>query len=161
MPVTFYNKTEAMEYARQKQAEGWSIDICGGERGDFKYVVTLGKKGKRPKKGSSFSPYISREEVYTSETINHMLQRLEESNAKKLRTKASIIKKAKAAFKKEGFDKVKVKIERINDRDGTIDAQVSSDGKKVIFQIHPIHQYTTSGNFMATLQHEINHMKEG
>jgi hypothetical protein len=161
MPVTFYNKAEAMEYARQKQAEGFAIDICGGEKGDYKYVVTLHRKVKRPKKGSAFSPYITREEVYSPETNNSMLKRLEASSAKRLCTKADIIKRAKVMFKRHGFTKIDIKIEKINDRDGMSDAQVSSDGGKVTLRIHPIHQYTTTGNLNGTLQHEINHLKEG
>lgn len=160
MPVTFYNKTEAMEYARQKQAEGWSIDICGGKKGDYKYIVTLHRKIKRPKKGSAFSPYISREEIYSRETNNHMLKRLEESRAKKLRTRKEIEKKVKVAFGKYGFGKVKVEIRKIGDRDGMSDAEISNKDGKVTLVIHPIHQYTTAGNFKATLEHEISHLRE-
>ncbi len=160
MSVTFYKKAEAMEYARQKQAEGFAIDICGGQKGNYGYIVTLHRKTKRPKKGSAFSPYISREEVYSEETNNSMLKRLQESNAKKLRTKEQITKEAKKRFAKYGFNRMNVQIKEVGDRDGMSDAQFSSDGKKITLMIHPIHQYTTSGNFKATLEHEINHLKE-
>lgn len=41
------------------------------------------------------------------------------------------------------------------------DAEIKSENGIVALLIHPIHQYTTSGNFKATLEHEINHSKEG
>jgi len=160
MSITFHDKTEAMEYAAKKQAEGYSIDICGGERGNYGYIVTIGRKVKRPKKGSAFSPYITREEVYTKETNNHMLERIERTKAKKLRTKVQITKEAKKLFLKKGFKKVKVEIRKIGDRDGISDAEIEDKGGKVTLTIHPIHQYTTSGNFKETLRHEVNHLKE-
>jgi len=160
MSVTFYDKAEAMEYAARKSKEGYFIDICGGRKGDLRYIVTLQGKRKVPKERRIFSPYIPQEEIYTKETNNHMLKRLEESGAKKLRTKAQITKKAKELFGKEGFKKVKIEIRKIGDRDGMSDAEVRNEECKVTLAIHPIHQYTTRENFEGTLKHEINHLLE-
>ena len=160
MSITFHDKAEALEYAKQKAKEGFGVDICGGEAGDRKYVVTLSRKVKRPTKGSAFSKYVSEEEVYSTTTNNAILKRLEKSKAKKLRNRQDIINTAKRAFKKEGYNKVKVEIKKIGDRDGMSDAEVESKDNKVTLVIHPIHQYTTKGSFEAILQHEINHLTE-
>ena len=158
MSVTFYSKKEAMEYARQKAKEGWAIDICGGEKGDYKYIVTLHKKVKRPKKGSGFSPYITTEEVYSQETNNSMLKRLRASGARKLRTKAEIVKRAKELFRKQGFKKVDVEIKDIGDRDGIVDMNIELKGDRVNLTVHPIHQYTTATNLKESLWHEVDHV---
>lgn len=161
MSITFKDKTEAMEYARKKQEEGYAIDICGGSEGNYGYIITLKGKRNLPKNKRTFSPYINQDEIYTKETNNHMLKRTENMNVRKLRNKKRIIEEVKKEFKKNGYNKVNVKIEDIEGKDGMSDANIERENGIITLKIHPIHQYTTNENFKATLEHEINHLKNG
>jgi len=161
----FYDWHKASEYAEEKEAAGYAVDICGGEHEHGqrnKYTVAVLDRTSKGQTARTMSPYFS---AYTRETSTQIVNRMQREGRKPLRSKATIERLASKALRKHNIQGIKVSVKRITDDDGYTDAearcvQTQKGGPKVFHElvIHPIHQYSRKGNLDYAIDHEIGHI---
>lgn len=151
----------AHEFAKQKRAEGYDVEGCGGESTTkSQHYEVIYKKNGNHKQSQPL-----RLHAYVSETPDHIVSRMHKEHRKPLRSVKMIDDLAESALRQAGITGVTVLVKKLPVGGPHMDAavrytKVAGVNKPDQLIIHPMHQYTDDNILNRKIGHEINHLVE-